>query len=304
MKKIIIDTDIGSDPDDAGALAITHNLCSKGECEILCITHCTSRASGAKSISAINHYYNRPYIKIGTLMEKSFLDADKYDVYSKKIHQHFSHRFASDKLYDSVELLRKTLSEQEDESVTLIAIGPLINIAKLLKSKSDDICKLDGIELCKKKIKELCIMGGHFAETSHKVYFDDTLMEAEWNISQDILSAQYVFEKYPGEIMVIPFEVGEVVKTGRLLFEKFYISEHPVLMAYKLYADSIRESWDPITVYYSIRGEADFEISNYGEITINDKGVSIFNEIDLKHRYIIRNKNNDDLKEKLDNLII
>lgn len=38
MKKIIIDTDIGWDCDDAGALALIHSLCNKGEAELLAVT--------------------------------------------------------------------------------------------------------------------------------------------------------------------------------------------------------------------------------------------------------------------------
>ena len=38
--KIIFDTDIGWDCDDAGALAMLHRLCDKGEAELLAVTHC------------------------------------------------------------------------------------------------------------------------------------------------------------------------------------------------------------------------------------------------------------------------
>lgn len=43
MVKIIIDTDIGSDCDDAGALALAHNLANEGKCQILAVTNCLSR---------------------------------------------------------------------------------------------------------------------------------------------------------------------------------------------------------------------------------------------------------------------
>ena len=35
--KIIFDTDIGGDCDDAGALAMLHRLCDKGEAQLLAI---------------------------------------------------------------------------------------------------------------------------------------------------------------------------------------------------------------------------------------------------------------------------
>ena len=36
--KIIFDTDIGGDCDDAGTLAMLHRLCDKGEAELLAVT--------------------------------------------------------------------------------------------------------------------------------------------------------------------------------------------------------------------------------------------------------------------------
>ena len=41
--KIIFDTDIGGDCDDAGALALIHRLCDKGEVELLAVTRKFSR---------------------------------------------------------------------------------------------------------------------------------------------------------------------------------------------------------------------------------------------------------------------
>lgn len=38
--KILFDTDIGCDCDDAGALALLHRLCDRGEAELLAVTHC------------------------------------------------------------------------------------------------------------------------------------------------------------------------------------------------------------------------------------------------------------------------
>ena len=38
--KIIYDTDIGGDCDDAGTLSMLHRLCDKNEAELLAVTHC------------------------------------------------------------------------------------------------------------------------------------------------------------------------------------------------------------------------------------------------------------------------
>jgi len=57
MIQIILDTDIGMDCDDAGALLILLRLMEAQKCELLAITHCTSNPYGAMAINAIDRYY-------------------------------------------------------------------------------------------------------------------------------------------------------------------------------------------------------------------------------------------------------
>ena len=63
--KFILDTDMGSDCDDAGALALLHQLSKQGKAEILAVTHCASERTGAVSIKALNDWYGKPDIPIG-----------------------------------------------------------------------------------------------------------------------------------------------------------------------------------------------------------------------------------------------
>ena len=57
--KIVFDTDIGGDCDDAGTLAMLHRLCDKGEAELLAVTHCYASPYVAGCIDAINKFYGR-----------------------------------------------------------------------------------------------------------------------------------------------------------------------------------------------------------------------------------------------------
>ena len=52
-KKIILDTDMGVDCDDAAALAILLNKQSIGEIEILCVTASSTREGATGTIRAI-----------------------------------------------------------------------------------------------------------------------------------------------------------------------------------------------------------------------------------------------------------
>ncbi len=63
---IIVDTDLGSDCDDAGALAVLHALADRGEAKILaCIYSSKRNPYGPGCMAAINTYYGKPHIPIG-----------------------------------------------------------------------------------------------------------------------------------------------------------------------------------------------------------------------------------------------
>ena len=63
---IIFDTDIGTDVDDAGALAILHILADQGEAEILATMSANQNRWCAPAIDVINTPYGRPDIPIGS----------------------------------------------------------------------------------------------------------------------------------------------------------------------------------------------------------------------------------------------
>lgn len=55
--KLIIDTDLGSDSDDVGALMVAHRLHQAGECELLAVTSSVSRSDSVAAIDVINRFY-------------------------------------------------------------------------------------------------------------------------------------------------------------------------------------------------------------------------------------------------------
>ena len=62
---IIIDTDLGFDVDDTGAVCIANELMLRGEADILAIVHDTGYKLGVGGVSAVNHYYGHDSIPIG-----------------------------------------------------------------------------------------------------------------------------------------------------------------------------------------------------------------------------------------------
>lgn len=303
MVNIILDTDIGCDCDDAGAMAVMHELSRQGYCNILAVTHCTSRMCGMGCIDAINNYYGRDDIAVGKLQKQGFLDQEQYKVFSRAITDEFPNMFRNAKsCEDAVSVLRRVLASQQDQSVVLVAIGPLVNVNDLLKSGPDRYSPLPGIELVAQKISKLCVMGGRF---DHQTQNGDLPKYAEWNIQQDIKAAQEISEKWPTPVVFVPFELGAEIKTGGPLLDKGS-PDNPVRRAYELLANAPRESWDLCAVHYAIKGEDDiWALSPEGIVSFDDNGVSTFYEKSGgKHRYLYNKAPVDEIAKILDDLLL
>ena len=63
--RLILDTDMGNDVDDALALAIIHALQNRGEVQLLAVTITKDNRDAAPFIDLVNTFYGRPDIPIG-----------------------------------------------------------------------------------------------------------------------------------------------------------------------------------------------------------------------------------------------
>ncbi len=82
---IILDTDMGSDCDDVGALALLHQYTDQGKVEIIGVMYSSGKVPyGAGVVEAINVYYGRPDIPVGAYQgsdvgdEVDKMTAEKY----------------------------------------------------------------------------------------------------------------------------------------------------------------------------------------------------------------------------------
>jgi hypothetical protein len=247
---LILDTDMGGDCDDAGALAILHAMEDLGETRLLAITSCTSARYTPGCISAINAYYGRPEIPVGALAEDGFM-ADMDRKYCRQVATTFPATIRErSQCPPALSLLRETLSAQPDGVTELCAIGPLRNIRQLLESLPDAASPLSGRELVARKVKRLTIMGGFFGAQKP---FEQA---GEWNFAQDPQSAAIVAELWPTEILYVGWELGDAIPTGGGLSSKTPES-NPVRRSYELYLEGphrSRPSFDLIAVHVAVRG--------------------------------------------------
>lgn len=284
MVKVFLDTDIGPDCDDTGALQVLHTLCAQGKTQLLGVTHCTSNPHGLPAVSAINRY-NRREVPLGTTRREGFLTGG--DKYNRALDENYDHEFKDGRMQrDAREVFAQVLAAQDDQSVTVAAIGPLNNIA-------DYIATEEGIALVRKKVRLLVCMAGRF-DTS----------KPEWNVEMDVTAARKVLESWPTPIVFCGWEAGGHIITGAALEGK---AEHPVREAYRLYTNGSlrRQSWDLLTVLYAVLGDcAWIHAGEPGVISVQDDGATSFRACKTgHHRHTINGVSDESLAGYLNALL-
>lgn len=233
-KKVIFETDMSTDVDDVGALAVLHALADNGETEILAISFNEVHPSGANAICAINTWYNRGDIPIG-IYKGDLADPDESS-YLDGIAANFPHDLPTVPPPSSLELYRQVLREQPDNSVTIISVGFLNNLYDLLQADSN---------LVAQKVKELVVMA--------------LLIDDPYNtVRHDLIDkSEYVIHNWPTRLVIS--QHGESVHTGVRLAET--PAENPVREAYYRRFNGQykgRSSWDQLAVLYGVRGLSDY----------------------------------------------
>lgn len=287
--KIVLDTDIGNDCDDAGAIALLCNLKKEYNFDILAIGSSTPLVEGAKAVDSITTYYN-----CNCLIGYSSLKPDYFNptkkIYSQVVAEEYKH-LKSNKIGDYVKSFRKVFAES-DEKITLIIIGPFNAFVEFINSKADEISSLTGKELINNKVEHIYIMGGTFCKEPE--IFAGNPIYSEWNIKVDIKSAQYFLKNITCPMTFVPFETG-LLFTGENLKDM----ENPVTRSYQYYSNGTRYSWDPITAYYAItKDNKNFVLSDLGTISIDDNGVSkiTYNKLG-KHRILNIKSSKEEIKK-------
>jgi len=279
--KLIFETDMGNDVDDALALDMIYKYSDEKQVDVLAIMSNKNSSYSTEYIHLMNHWYGYPDIPIGKVINgiDSENDARKYAEYvslqkAENGNDLFERpKFDYNAVPEAVKLYREILSSQPDSSVTIVSVGFSTNIIRLLTSLPDNNSPLTGKELVKKKVKLLSMMAGSFGD--NKI--------AEYNVVKDIPAAKKIAEEWPTPIVFTPFEAGIAVKyPARSIEEDFKWTEHhPVVEAYRHYLDMPydRPTWDLIALLYVMEKSPEyFRESASGKVSVNDKGYTVFRQ--------------------------
>lgn len=300
--KIIFDTDMGSDCDDVGALALLHHYANEGKAEILgCIFSSGRVPYGAGVIDAINRYYNRAEIPVGACQNECIGDpvdkmqAEKIskntDLYRNKI---IHNRDAE----EQTKLNRRLLAAQPDGSVTYLTVGHTQGLYALITSEPDEVSPLSGIELVQKKVKRWVALGALGADNSDGHYGQD------WNFYRNDTApfTEYLVQNFPNEIYFI--NAGSKVMTGASL--QSTPKGNIVRDAYEVWLENTldktlsdqRPSWDLTAVYFAVEGLGDFlQMGEQGWLDFDQKKGSLWirsQQPDFQNHHFINQKVNVD----------
>ncbi|MCC5843071.1 MAG: nucleoside hydrolase [Verrucomicrobia bacterium] len=249
---ILLDTDMATDCDDAGAMAVLHALASKGEAEILGVV--TNNRDGASigAVAAINSYYGRPDIPLGACQRDDVgIEAARFVQKLAADTARYGHTVTSrEQVPDAVDLYRRGLAAAPDHSVVIVSIGHLNNLAGLLDSGPDASSPLTGLELVQQKVPRLVVMGGDYPAGKEHNF---------WARGSAPYTAR-VLETWPGPILFTGYSLGESVMTGPAMAG--LPEDHPVRRAYAGHSSQPlergRPSWDQTAVLAAVRGPAPY----------------------------------------------
>lgn len=285
--KVIFDTDMANDCDDAGALAVLHALADRGEAEILALVTNRKDPSNASAAAgaAINRWYGRPAIPIGTDKDGAKIRGGRPSSYAPALRDEFPHSAEpDDRMPDALAVYRRTLAAQPDGTVVICSVGALSNLEDLWHSKPDTHSPLTGEDLVLRKVRLTVIMGGGFPRTANP----------ETNLKLDPAAAVSVVNDWRGPILWQGYEVGAALITGAEL--KPTPRENPVRRAFELRQHHGRPalelgkpSHDQAAVLLAVRGPDPtlWQVVDQGRVITDSEGHTQWSRDWAKaHRYV------------------
>jgi len=233
-EKVIIDTDIGDDIDDAFAIALALR---SPELEILGIsTTFGDTEARAKIVDRMLGEAGRTDIPVAVGTPTHTTNVMNQRRYGEGGHfARASHPAAVDFILDQI--------RRYPGQITLIAIGPLMNVGALIDKDPETFLKL----------KRVVMMGGSIECGYGELWFCTTHgPDAEWNIINDIPSAKKLFlSSVPLYVMPLDSTQLKLDETKRaFLFKQGTPLTDALTLLYHEWGQQTPTLFDPVTVAF------------------------------------------------------
>jgi purine nucleosidase len=255
-EKIIIDTDIGDDVDDAFAVALA---LKSPEVEIVGITTSFGDTeTRAKLVDRMLGEAARTDIPVAAGVATCVNNSFTQRRYAEGGH------FARGSHPDAVNFILEQIRKNPGE-ITLVAIGPLVNVGGLIDKDAATF----------RKLKRVVIMGGSMDRGYADPYGPPTPAQPEWNIKNDVASAQKLFASGV-PIYMMPLDSTQL-KLDELKREYLFRQGTPITDAltllYHEWGQETPTLFDPMTIAFV----ADEKLCPMEamRIRVDDKGMTL-----------------------------
>ncbi len=250
VPRVIFDTDMYTDYDDVGALAILHTLADAGECEIIAVGSNTW-GEGNKAVAVceiINAYYGRPDIPVGCARSGGRQGPGDAGYGLPEKYPHLVRHAVSTNAPPAVDVYRAALAAAPDKSVVLCSVGFLNNVADLLRA--------DRALVARKVARWVCMAC-------------DYPKGKEYNSKHDPAASAYAFTNWPTNVPItfVDFPIGRHCYAGRAVaelpdtanpirdaFRNRLTPRHKVVPGESWDQMAGHPSWDEIAALVAVRG--------------------------------------------------
>jgi purine nucleosidase len=237
-EKVIIDTDIGDDIDDAFALALA---VKSPELEVLGVTttfgDTVTRAGIAKRFlteigrSDIPVFAGQPTVSNNPMSQRRYAEGGHFQA---------PQTGGVDFLLDQI--------RRYPREITLIAIGPLMNLGAAIAKDPATF----------RKLKRVVLMGGSIRRGYGDLGYTAAVPPMpEWNILNDVPSAQKLFDSGV-PLFVMPLDSTQLkmdeVKRAFLFGQGAAVTDQLAIL-YHLWGQETPTLFDPMTVVFALRPE-------------------------------------------------
>ncbi len=255
-EKVIIDTDIGDDVDDAFALALAVR---SPELQVLGVT--TTFGDTEARAKIVDRFLGEagrgeiPVLAGRATATKNPMSQRKYGE---------GGNFAKSSHGDAVEFLLEQIRKYPGE-ITLIAIGPLMNVGAAIDKDAATF----------RKLKRVVLMGGSVRRGYGDLGYTAAVPPMpEWNILNDVASAQKLFA-VGVPLFVMPLDSTQLkmdeVKRAFLFGQGTAVTDQLAVL-YHLWGQETPTLFDPMTIAFALRPELCPVVGLH--IRVDDKGFT------------------------------
>jgi len=262
---VLFDSDVGNRIDSVLALALLYGFDAKNEARTVLVTTSKPNLKSAAFCDAIGKFYAAGGFVRSLPVGMPERGPGGEDTPILKVAESYPNGIK--KLNDTAEVgavIRNAMTAQHDGNCMVILAGPATNLATALSVAGSK-------EWIEHKVKYLVVSG---------------------HLNADPAAAEKVLSEWPGQIVFVPAECGDLVSYPASSIEKdfSYTEHHPIVDAYKAFKPMPYDAptLDMAAVLYGVRPqEGYFKVSESGKLTVaGDGSVKFAPGADGKHRML------------------